>query len=107
MSKFWQDVRYGLRVLARSRSFTAVAVLCLALGVGANSAVFSVVNTVLLRPLPYFDADRLAVVSELSPRGRFSISAEHYDLWRNEAKSVESIAVYRGWSPSLTGVEEP
>ena len=51
MSRFWQDVRYGLRVLTRSRSFTAVAVLCLALGVGANSAVFSLVNGLLLRPL--------------------------------------------------------
>ena len=69
MRTLWQDVRFGLRMLARGPGFTAVAVLTLSLGIGANTAIFSVVNAFLFRPLPVQNADRLAVVAVQSGPG--------------------------------------
>src|ERR1044072_6164800 len=66
----WQDFRYGVRALAKQRAFTLVAVITLALGIGANTAIFSVVNELLLRPLPYLDAERLVMLWEVTPEGR-------------------------------------
>jgi putative ABC transport system permease protein len=87
MNTLFHDVRYGLRILARNPGFTAVAALTLALGIGANTAIFSVVNAVLLKPLPYRDADRLVMVWEQNPEHgwyRNIISAANFLDWRRQ-----------------------
>lgn len=92
-----QDVRYGTRTLLKSRSFAAVAVLTLALGIGANTATFSVVNSVLLSPLPYHDSNRLICLFEEIPSSkRSSISYPNLVDWRDMNHSFSSIAGYHG-----------
>lgn len=86
------NARYAVRTLLKSPGLTAVAVLALALGIGANTAIFSVVNAVFLRPLPYPDADRLVEVSEWG-RGRMSVSYPNYLDWRKQADVFEAMAI--------------
>jgi predicted permease len=105
-----QDIRYGARVLGRNKSFTAAAVLTLALGVGANSAIFSVVNSVLLRPLPFDEPERLVRVYEKRlklGRTRNVVSAPDFLDWRAQNKVFDSVSAYTGWSTALTGGDEP
>jgi putative ABC transport system permease protein len=106
----WQDLRFGARMLRRSPSFTVAAVLALALGIGANTAIFSVVNTVLLRPLPYQDPDRLAMVWEESALQGFprnSVSAANYIDWRAQNQVFEDMAIIGRMNFNLTGEGEP
>ncbi len=107
---FWQDLRYALRMLVKNPGFTAVAIVALALGVGANTAIFTVVNTVLLRPLPYKDPDRLVMVFEDSRAHGFPRdvpTAANYIDWRDQNQVFESMAAIAGGSFNLTGVGDP
>lgn len=104
----WQDVRYGARTLRRSPGFAVVAVLTLALGIGANTAIFSVVNAVLLRPLPFRDPGKLCLVTESLPS--FPIlgpSYQNYVDFRDQAKSFEGIAAVHIDFMNMTGRGEP
>jgi putative ABC transport system permease protein len=103
----FQDLRYGLRMLRRNPGFTFVAVLTLALGIGANTAIFSVVNAVLLRSLPYRDPDRLVAASYYrGVAGDYAWVAD-FQAWRDQAKAFEQIAAYRTDDTDLTGNGEP
>ena len=103
-----KDVRYALRTLARSPGFTAVAVLTLALGIGANTALFSIVNGVLLNPLRYAEPDRLlALYARTSNYDRASISYPNFLDWVHENRSFSALAAYRPDDFNLTGMGEP
>jgi putative ABC transport system permease protein len=105
-----QDLGYGLRMLLKNPGFTVVAVIALALGIGANSAIFSVVNTVLLRPLPYQDPDRLVMVWEDNTKGgypRDTPAAANYIDWRDQNQVFEGMAAVADMSFNLTGTGEP
>ena len=107
MGTIWQDLRYALRMLIKSPGFTFVAVLALALGIGANSAIFSVVNAVLLRPLPFKDPDRLVILWEKSQTQDTSVAYPNFLDWREQNSVFESITAYRRDSFNLTGAGEP
>jgi len=108
MSTLLQDVRYGVRMLAKNPGFTAVAVLTLALGIGANTALFSVFNGVLLNPLPYSQPERLiALYSRTPDEPRWSISYPNFTDWVKDNHSFEALAAYREDGFSLTGLGRP
>jgi predicted permease len=109
METFLQDVRYGVRVLAKHKGYTAVAVLTLALGIGANTAIFSVVNDLLLRPLPYNDAERVVMLWEVTPSGRHmnTTSRANFRAWRQQSTSFESMSGFTDQRLNLTGFGEP
>jgi putative ABC transport system permease protein len=107
MHNLLQDLRYALRLLGKSPGFTGIAVLTLALGIGANTAIFSVVNGVLLRPLAFRDPSRLVIVAEKSPFPTISTSYQNYVDWRDQSRSFESMEATRATGLSLTGAGEP
>ena len=108
-----QDLRYGVRTTLRAPGFAVLAVLALALGIGANTAIFSVVNAVLLRPLPYEQPERLMRVWHVPPQAtfpgtaEFAVSPANFLDWRSQAKSFEDMAAYGGGSYTLTGSGNP
>jgi putative ABC transport system permease protein len=110
MESLLQDVRYGLRMLRKSPGFTAVAVITLALGIGANTAIFTMVNAVLLRPLPYRDPDRLVMVWEQNPhRGWFEniVSSANFLDWKKQNHVFADMAAFESVSFNLTGDNKP
>jgi predicted permease len=108
MADLFRDMRYALRVLLKSPGFAVVAVLTLALGMGANTAIFSVVNAVLLRPLPYPEANRLVYLGEWSEQiPEMSISMANFNDWRAENTVFESMVAYQSDNVVLTGRGEP
>ena len=99
-----QDVRYAVRQLRASPRFAAVAVLTLAVGLGAVTTIFGIANAILLRPLPFADPDRLVVMSETTPVGRrFSVSEPNYLDWKLRVRRVSAVAAFSGRSPTLRG----
>src|SRR4051794_12938755 len=104
-----RDLRHALRQLARSPGFTAVALLTLAIGIGACAAIFSVVNGVLLRPLPYPQSERIVAVYEtdLPEFPRFTVAPGQYFDWREQARSFESLGAVLESSYNLTGLGQP
>src|SRR5882724_3282508 len=102
------DARFGARMLRKNPGFTAVAILTLALGIGANAAVFSIVNGVLLHPLPFANADRLVMVGEREDDGKPSTTSfATYEDWKALSKSFEELTLYRQWQPTLMVPGEP
>ncbi len=97
-----KDVHYGARNLLRSPGFTAVAVIALALGIGANTAIFGVVNSVLLRPLDYRDADRLVTVLH---NGTQPVATANYLDWRDQSRSFEAMGAADAWGPNVTAID--
>jgi len=110
METLWQDVKFGARMLAKSPGFTVVAVLTLALGIGANTAIFTVVNAVLLRPLPFEEPDRLAMVWEANAarnRAINVINPGNFLDWREQNSVFADMAAFLDTTANLTNVEDP
>jgi predicted permease len=108
----WNDIRSAFRTLLRERAFASMAILSLAVGIGANTAIFSVVNGVLLRPLPYRDPERLVTLREVVPKlahlyPTLPVNFSHYYEWRKHWSAVESVALIESSAPNLTGAGEP
>lgn len=110
MTNLWQDVRYGVRALLKKPGFAFVAMLTLALGIGANSTIFSFVNGILLRPLPYRNPERLVLLNEISSKrgeGSMGVSFPNFLDWREQNHVFEDIAAYGEGSYTMVGAGEP
>src|SRR5216684_9354477 len=108
MYTLWQDLRYGARMLMKQPGFTLIAVLTLALGIGASTAIFSAINPILFEPLPYPHADRIAVILETGSDG--SRNAGTFGMYRGLAernRSFNVIAVFKAWQPTMTAADQP
>src|SRR5260370_6601365 len=104
MPRFIQDLRYAFRMMRQNPGFTAAAVLALALGIGATTAIFSVVNGVILRPLPYPDSDRLVQIFETEPNlPTVPVNMADYLDWKKQARSFQSLGMYINSVATMTG----
>src|SRR5712691_8571922 len=108
MHNLWQDLRYGARILLKNPGVSAIAVLTLALGIGANTAIFSVVNAVMLRPLPYKDPDRLVSLwANVPEHGRWRGTPANFLDWKKQNTVFEDVAAFGAATMTLTGAGEP
>src|ERR1700742_2111699 len=110
METLWQDLRFAARTLIKKAGFTFVLVMALALGIGANTAIFSVVNAVLLRPLPYKNAERLVWIWGSNPKNDIeheAASMPDYHDWKAQNQSFEMMGAYGNTRLTLTGAGEP
>jgi hypothetical protein len=111
LERLCQDVHYALRVMRKNPGFAATAVLTLAIGIGANTAIFSVVDPIFFRPFPYERPDQLVAVHEILRLGGTTqpapVNLAHFEAWRRDWHAVESLAVIGGLRMSLTGAGEP
>ena len=108
MHTYWQDLRYGARMLLKNPVVSAVAVVTLALGIGANTATFSIVNAVMLRPLPYQNPDRLVSLwTNVPEHGRWPVTPGNFVDWKNQNTVFENIAAFNSSTVTLTGDGEP
>ena len=113
MHNIWQDLKYGFRVLRKNPGFAIGAIVVLALGIGANAAIFSVVNAVLLRPLPYSDPGRIAMVYHVPPQKSFpgmkifAVSPANYLDWKSQSSVFEAMSILHGTTMTVTGKDQP
>ena len=108
MADWTSAFRYAFRTLRRQPTFALVALLTLALGIGANTAIFSVIKTVVLNPLPYESPEKIAILWEVNPDGNQGpVSVPTFEDWKREAKSFESLAAYRHVDYSFQGTGDP
>src|SRR5690348_13135738 len=108
MNGVWQDIKFGCRMMLRSPGFTCIAILTLALGIGANTAIFSIVKGVVLRPLPFDQPGQLYNLwTDLPGFGRESASLPDYKDWRDQGTVFEQLAAYRYGAGNLAGGSEP
>src|SRR4026207_737162 len=110
MESILADIRYGLRILLKQPGFTLVAVVTLALGIGANTAIFSLVNSILLRPLPFREPDRVVRLIQASPKlglDTWGVSQADFAAYREQNRSFETVALYNSTAINLTGSGEP
>ena len=109
MGTLIQDLRYALRILMKNPGFTAVAILTLALGIGANTAIFSIVNSALLKPLPYPESERLVWITEAlpPPMNADIVSGGDYLDWRDQSHSLQQLAAFGSDEFNLTGAGQP
>ena len=110
MDSLFSDIRYAIRNLVKRPGFTAIAILTLAVGIGANSTIFSAVNSLLLKPLPFPELDRVVTIWDKVPAHGVEhneVALANYLDWRDQNQSFEKLALHRWWSTNLTGVEPP
>src|SRR5499425_1650894 len=110
IADLWHDLRFGARMLMKQPGFTLMAVVTLALGIGANTAIFSLVNTVLLRPLPLPEPERLMTFNHSAPAqglAELNLNNAHFAFYRDRSRTFEKMAAYEGEEFSLTGAGDP
>src|SRR5262249_11400696 len=108
MDRWLAEFRYSLRVLARTPGFTTVAILTLALGIGATTAVYAVADGAILRPFPYPDMDRVMLINEIGANGQpMSVSWPNFGDWQAQNEVFAEIGLYRNQTVTLTGAGDP